>query len=94
MCIFCSRSTNIRINHLHERARRLIYDDYELNFEELFKKVDHSPYINAIFRRYVLNYIKHTTTYQIIFSNLFKQNINSDNLRLKPNFVIPQVEQC
>ena len=28
--MFYSKSTNRRINHLHERALRLIYDDYEL----------------------------------------------------------------
>ena len=36
--MFYSRSTNRRINHLHERALRLIYDDYELTFEELLEK--------------------------------------------------------
>ena len=36
--MFYSRSANSRINHLHERALRLIYDDYELTFEELLEK--------------------------------------------------------
>ena len=36
--MFYSRSANRRINHLHERALRLIYDDYELTFEELLEK--------------------------------------------------------
>ena len=38
MWMFYSRSTNRRINHLHERGHRLIYDDYELIFEELLEK--------------------------------------------------------
>ena len=33
--MFYSRSTNRRINHLHETALRLISDDYELTFKEL-----------------------------------------------------------
>ena len=35
--MFYSTSTNISI-HLHERALRLIYDNYELTFEELLEK--------------------------------------------------------
>ena len=38
MWMFYSRSTNRRINHLHERVLRLIHDDYELTFEELLEK--------------------------------------------------------
>ena len=29
---------NRRINHLHERALRLVYNDYEITFSELLKK--------------------------------------------------------
>ena len=36
--IFCQRSSNIRINHLHERALRIVYKDNELTFEDLLKK--------------------------------------------------------
>ena len=36
--MFYSRSTYRRINHLHEKALRLIYDDYQLTFEELLEK--------------------------------------------------------
>ena len=36
--MFYSTSKNISINHLHERALRLIYDNYELTFEELLEK--------------------------------------------------------
>ena len=35
---FYSRSTNRRINQLHKRVLTLIYDDYELNLEELLEK--------------------------------------------------------
>ena len=36
--MFCQRSSNIRINHLHERALRIIYKDNESTFEDLLKK--------------------------------------------------------
>ena len=68
MWMFYSRSTNRKINHLHERALRLTYDDYELTFEELLEKdVSFTIHIR-IFRRYVLNYIKYTRTCHKLFS--------------------------
>ena len=33
--MFCSRKMNNRINHIHERALRLVYEDYASSFEEL-----------------------------------------------------------
>ena len=31
--MFCSRKMNSKINHIHERALRLVYDDYRSSFE-------------------------------------------------------------
>ena len=36
--MFCSRKLNRRINHIHERALRLVYDDYAGSFDELLHK--------------------------------------------------------
>ena len=36
--MFCSRKMNRKINHIHERALRLVYDDYMTPFEELLFK--------------------------------------------------------
>ena len=36
--MFYSRQTNNKINHLHERALRLVYNDYYSTFEELLEK--------------------------------------------------------
>ena len=33
--MFCSRKMNRKINHIHERALRLVYDDYNSSFEQL-----------------------------------------------------------
>ena len=36
--MFCSRKMNNKINHIHERALRLIYQDYTTSFTDLLKK--------------------------------------------------------
>ena len=36
--MFCQRSSNTRINHLHERALRIVNNDNEWTFEDLLKK--------------------------------------------------------
>ena len=36
--MFYSRTTNNKINKLHERALRLVYDDYVSTFEKLLEK--------------------------------------------------------
>ena len=36
--MFCSRNSNKKINRLHERALRLVYDDYSLSFETLLER--------------------------------------------------------
>lgn len=36
--MFHSRKLNNRINHIHERALRIIYQDYQSSFEELLSK--------------------------------------------------------
>ena len=36
--MFCSRKLNRRINHIHERAPRLVYDDNISSFDELLRK--------------------------------------------------------
>ena len=38
--MFCSRSGNIKINKLHEKDLRIVYDDYKSRFEELLTKYD------------------------------------------------------
>ena len=36
--MFCSRNSNKKINRLHERALRLVYDDYSSIFETLLER--------------------------------------------------------
>ena len=35
--MFCNRQENNQINHLHERALRIVYDDYKSTFENLLE---------------------------------------------------------
>ena len=35
--MFCDRQENNRINHLHERALKIVYDEYESTFENLLE---------------------------------------------------------
>ena len=36
--MFCSRKINRKINYIHERALRLVYDDYHTPFEDLLRR--------------------------------------------------------
>ena len=36
--MFCSRQMNKKINHIHERALRMVYNDYTTSFDKLLKK--------------------------------------------------------
>ena len=36
--MFCRRTSHTRINHLHERALGIVYNDNESTFEDLLKK--------------------------------------------------------
>ena len=73
---------NRRANHLYERVLRLIYNNYELTFEEFFEKngsfTIHRDNIQTLFIE--LYKIYHNPS-QTIFSDLFTQNSISYNLR-------------
>ena len=56
--MFYSRTTNNKINKLHGRALRLVYDDYVSTFEELLEKDNSLLFIIIIYRHSVENYIK------------------------------------
>ena len=58
--MFCSRSSNNKINKLHERALRIVYDDYNSKFEELLTKIAHSLYITKKFRHWKKKCLKLT----------------------------------
>ena len=90
--MFYSRNTDNEINLLHERALRLVYDDYELPFDKLLEK-DGSftiRHCNIQTLCIELNKAYHNTA-QAIFSDLFVRNNNTYNTRAKSDFIIPQI---
>ena len=66
--MFCSRNLNNRINCIHERALRIVYNDYDLSFLELLEK-DNS-------------YTIHTKNLQTLCVEIFKSinKISSETL--------------
>ena len=45
ICMFCGRNLKNRINHLHERSLRTVYNDYESSFQETLE-LDNSASIH------------------------------------------------
>ena len=78
--MFCGRQENNRINHLHERALRIVYNDYESTLENLFE-LDNSVSIhhrNIRLLSIKLYKVKHNLSNQVM-SELFNlRNINYD----------------
>ena len=80
VCIVCGRQENNRINHLHERALRIVYNDYKSAFENLLEldnwvSVHHR---NIRLLSIDLYKVKHDLSYQVI-SELFNlRNVNYD----------------
>ena len=90
--MFHSRKTNKQINQLHERALRLIYNNYELTFEELLDKdgsfcVHHFNIQTLAIELYEV----YNNLSESIFSDLFTRNTNNYNLRTTSDFLIPQI---
>lgn len=89
--MFCSRQMNRKINHIHERALRLTYDDYTASFEELLKK-DKSVSIHHRNLQHLateMYKVKNDLALESI-KNLFEQTEASSS-RLGSSFVRPKV---
>ena len=56
--MFHSRSLNNRINHIHERAVRIVYKDYYSSFEELLEKISLLLYTKGTFKLWQLSYLR------------------------------------
>ena len=91
--MFYSRTTNNKINKLHERALRLVYDDYVPVFEGLLEK-DNSFIVHYcnIQTLCIELYKVFSGQSQTIFSDLFKRKNIYYNLHSQPDFAIPQVK--
>ena len=91
--MFYSRTTNNKINNLHERALRLVHDDYRSTFEKLLEK-DNSFNVHHcnIQTLCVELYKVYNNISQTVFSDLFIRNHINYNLRSQSDFVIPQTK--
>ena len=90
--MFHSRELNNRINRLHKRAVRLIYNDFTTSFEQLLDK-DNSFTIHqqniqslAIEMYKVANGLSTN-----LFSEIFTKNEATNHFRSKSDFIIPKV---
>ena len=91
--MFYSRTTNNKINKLHERALRLVYDDYLSAFEELLEKDNSFTVHHYNIQTLCIELYKvFSGQSQTIFSDLFERKNINYNLRSQPDFVIPQVK--
>ena len=83
--MFHSREVNQRINRLHERAIRLVYNDYISTFEHLL--VHHS---NLHFLSIELDKVVNDLTTNI-FSDIFLRNNQEVSLHSQNYFALPRV---
>lgn len=89
--MFYGRQANNRINQLHERALRLVYNDFISSFEDLLERdgsftVHHS---NIQFLAIELYKVIHGFSAGIISDKFFRKNNSSYNLRSQSDFCLP-----
>ena len=92
--MFCTRSANNKINKLHERAIRIVYDDNNSKFEELLTKdssfVTHHQNIRNWKQKMFTN---HHGVLQVSFLDL-SLNYNENNFHIwwsQPDFQISRI---
>ena len=88
--MFHSRELNRKINHIHERALRIVYRDNSSSFTELLKK-DNSVcihYRNIQSLAIELYKVKHTISNSLIL-DIFLLRSEDYNLRTQTDFIKP-----
>ena len=90
--MFCSRSSNNRINHLHERALRIVYNDHSSTSEDLLAK-DNSISIhhkNILLLAIELYKAKNNLSFQLMLE-LFQRREVSSNIRSQTDFSLRSI---
>ena len=92
--MFCGRQINARINHIHERVLRVVYNDEVSLFEGLLGR-DNSESIhrkNIKILAAELFKIKNGLSNDIMAQLICKRNSVGCSLRSQTNFSLPQVK--
>ena len=85
--MFCSRTTNNKINSLHKRALRLIYEDYNATFEELLEIDGSFSFHHFNIQTLLIEIYKFCDSLSIqIFRDLFQIRNSRYCLRSKSDF--------
>ena len=92
--MFCSKEMNNKINHIHERALRLVYIDYNSSFEELLKKdksitVHHRNIHNVAIQMYM---VKNNLSPPFM-QNIFEYKGSGRITRMGDKFARPNVNK-
>ena len=92
--MFCSKEMNKKINHIHERALRLVYFDYKASFEELLKK-DKSVSIHHrnIHNVAILMYMVKNNLSPPFIQDIFDYKGNGRITRMGDKFARPNVNK-
>ena len=90
--MFSGRKSNNRINHLHERALRIIYNDNQSSFENLLRKDCSVSIHHENIRSFAIKIYKNKNNMSTpIMSKLFeKRNLNY-NLCSQTNFSLHSI---
>ena len=90
--MFHGRLTNNKINRLHERALRIVYNDYESTFEQLL--INDKPFCihHQNIHKLMIEIYKTLNDIDNTYSNIFVRISHNVNLRLKPDLLIPSVK--
>jgi ribonuclease P/MRP protein subunit RPP40 len=92
--MFCSRKINRKINYIHERALRLVYNDYRSSFEELLKNdksisVHHRNIHNVAIEMFK---VKNNLSPPFM-KEIFEYNSNGRTTRMGDKFARPNVNK-
>ena len=91
--MFYSRTTNNKINKLHGKALRLVYDDHVSMFDELLEKGNSFTVHCYNMQTLCIELYKvFSGQSQTIVSDIFERKNINYNLCSQPDFVIPQVK--
>ena len=91
--MFCSRTLNRKINHIHEKALRLVYQDYSSTFEDLLEKDNSLTFHQRNIHQVAIEMFKAKHDLSPPFmKEIFCHNDNSKVTRSGDTFVRPRVK--